>query len=84
MSIENTYANLEAALVAHIREIHGSSAFVPHWVMVAGVHNMNNPALSTVQTSYAIDAPEYALSGLLDWAKIEFVPVLVENEEEEE
>lgn len=83
MSISDTYAALEEALTAHIRALHGPTAFVPHWVLVAGVHDMNNPTAAVVQTTYATDVPEYALTGLLEWARIQFVPESIDTEDPE-
>lgn len=84
MTVEEAYANLEQAITDYIHSIHGDDKFVPHWIVTAGVHDMNRPGATSVHTVTEETAPEYVLSGLMMWAQEQFAPSITYDDEDED
>lgn len=81
MGTEEAYENVEQAIRDYIHAIHGEHTFVPHWIVTAGVHDMNEPGSTKVHTIAEETAPEYVITGLLAWAQEQFLPSITYDDE---
>lgn len=80
MNVEEAYSNLEQAVTEYIHSIHGNDKFVPHWIVVSGIHDMNNPLATTVHTVSEETTPSYVVNGLLNWATEQYTPAVYDLE----